>query len=366
MKKFFQNKKKYKNNIFLRKSINVFFLFFIFSFLMFTTVYATDLTSTNFIVRDPVIGTGGGYGTSTNFKAFSAGQTLLSGVGTSATFIGHYGFLYFPFVTIGTLTAVANGADGDLSWPASVAGQGWTVDGYNTGIATVSGGPYTYTDVGNVTSYNYDNLAPGDYCFVVQTYDALGYVIGTSNEDCITIYPVIVFDIDTIVADGETSTPYSVALGTIGISDVEASGTTDSVNMIILEGETNATSGVVVTVRNAGGANGLKSISVPSDDIASADGAMSAGTENYGLCVMTSGLTGFVRASPYNSGTCATNSNTNDIQGLTTTGESIVNSSSSPMPVGHAEISVNGAVSGTTPAHSDYSDTLTFIATSTF
>lgn len=366
MQNFFENKKKYKKIFYVSKHINVFILFFVFSFLIFSTVYATDLTSTNFIVRDPVIGTGGGYGASANFKAFTAGQTILSGVGSSATFIGHYGFLYFPFVTLGTLDAVANGADADLSWTASVAGQGWTVDGYNVGKATVSGGPYTYTDVGNVLLYTYDNLAPGDYCFVVQTYDTLGYVIGTSNEDCITILPVLVFDIDTSVADGETSTPYSVALGTIGTADVEASGTTDSVKMIILEGETNATSGVVVTVRNSGGANGLKSTSVPGDDIASADGAMSAGTENYGLCVITAGLTGFVRASPYNSGTCATNSNTNDIQGLTSTGENILNSSSSPMPVGHAEISVNGAVSGTTPAHSDYADTLTFIATSTF
>lgn len=366
--RFFSDKinknKKFAQIFFL--GIFLSFSIFLFSFLFSKTVFATDLTSTNFIIRDPVIGTGGGYGTSTNFKAFSAGQTLLSGVGSSATFIGHYGFLYYPFLETGILTAVANGADGDLTWTASVAAQGWTVDGYNVGIATVPGGPYTYTDVGNVLLYAYDNLAPGDYCFVVQTYDVFSYVIGTSNEDCITIAPVLVFDIDAGVADGETSTPYSVALGTIGTADVESSGTTDSINMIILEGETNATSGVVITVRNANGANGLKSVSVPGDDIASADGAMSAGTENYGLCVITAGLTGFVRASPYNSGSCATNSNTNDIQGLTSTGENILNSSSSPMPVGHAEISVNGAVSGTTPAHSDYSDTLTFIATSTF
>ncbi|MEO5634998.1 MAG: hypothetical protein ABIS26_01040, partial [Candidatus Paceibacterota bacterium] len=176
----------------------------------------------------------------------------------------------------------------------------------------------------------------------------------------------ITFDLDTSVADGETATPYSVALGTITTTNSKVSGSTDSVNMIIAEGDTNASGGMVVTVRNANGANGLKSTSVPADDIGSADGTIANGTENYGLCVMTAGLVGFARSSPYNSGACATNSETNAIQGLTSTGENILDSAAAPLSSGHAEISVNGAISGTTVAHSDYSDTLTFIATSTF
>ena len=114
------------------------------------------------------------------------------------------------------------------------------------------------------------------------------------------------------------------------------------------------------------GANGLVSTSVTADDIDSADGAMADGTENYGLCVITVGLSGFSRASPYDSGACATNSETNAIQGLTSTSENILNSSSSPVYNAHAEISVNAAISNITTAHSDYTDTITFIATSTF
>ena len=34
-------------------------------------------------------------------------------------------------------------------------------------------------------------LTPGEYCFV-QTLDAFSNVIGTSNEDCVTITPVLV------------------------------------------------------------------------------------------------------------------------------------------------------------------------------
>jgi len=181
-----------------------------------------------------------------------------------------------------------------------------------------------------------------------------------------TVNQSITFDLDTSVADGETATPYTVALGTITTTDTRVSGSTDSVNMIIAEGDTNASGGMVVTVRNLNGADGLESTAVPADDIDSADGTIADGTENYGLCVITVGLTGFTIATPYAGNTCATNSETNVIEGLTTTGEDILNSADAPLASGHAEISVNAAISGITVAHADYADTLTFIATGTF
>jgi len=176
------------------------------------------------------------------------------------------------------------------------------------------------------------------------------------------------FDLDTSVADGETNTPYSVALGSITTSDTRVSGNTDSINMIIAEMDSNAPGGVVVTVRNANGANGLVSTSVPASNINSADGTMADGTENYGLCVMTVTQTSgtLSKASPYNSGTCATNSETNDVQALTTTGENILNTGGSSIVGGHAEIAVNAAIATTTASLPDYTDTLTFIATATY
>ncbi len=346
----------------LKKILTACLLFF----LLAGAVKAADLTSDNFIISDPIIGTMGNYGTSTNFKAFSYGDTLFTGSASSSSFLGRYGFLYHPYVNVGTLTVTPVAAQANLSWDASVAGGGWTVSGYKTGKASVSGGPYTYTDVGNVTDYSYTELPPGEYCFVVQTLDSLGYVIATSNEDCATISSVITFDIDTSETDVETDPPYTAPFATISTTDTRVSGTDDHINMIILEADTNALNGVVITVNNGNGSNGMVSASVPGDNINSADGTMADGTENYGLCVITSTLSGFSRASPYNSGACATNSESNAVQGLTTTGESIVTSSTSPVYDAHAEISVNAAISNITPAHSDYGDTLTFIATSTF
>ena len=248
------------------------------SFFVVSFAHAVEMTSTNFIIRDPIIGTGGTYGTSTSFNLISAGNILLSGVGSSTSFKTHYGFLYYPANEPQTLT----------------------------------------------------------------------------------------FDIDTGVADGENEGPHSVALGTITTTDTRVSGTTDTIKMIIAEADTNASGGVVVTVRNANGINGLISTSVSGDNIASADATMADGTENYGLCVITAGLTGFTIAGDYNGNTCATNSETNVVEALSSTGEAILNSAGDPLEGGHAEISVNAAISGTTDAHGDYTDTLTFIATATF
>lgn len=178
----------------------------------------------------------------------------------------------------------------------------------------------------------------------------------------------ITFDIDAAsdFSNGESSTPYTVALGTISASSVKVSDTS-SVAMIVLEGSTNASGGMAVTVNNVNGANGLVSTSVSADDIDSATGTMAAGTENYGLCIATAGLVGWTRGTGYVSDTCALSSGTNQIRALNTTPTAFLNSGGAPLAsTAHAEVVVNAAISATTVAHSDYTDTLTFIATATF
>ncbi|ETB63586.1 TPA: hypothetical protein DIC38_02660 [Candidatus Nomurabacteria bacterium] len=179
-----------------------------------------------------------------------------------------------------------------------------------------------------------------------------------------TVNQTMTFDLDTSVTDSETDAPYTVPLGVLSSSSVKVSGSTDSVNMIIAEGNTNASGGMNVTVKNANGANGLVSTSTPADRIESATGTMIAGTENYGLCVASASLAGFTRATAYNTN-CALNSETNAIIGLTTTTADLL-TSSAPISSAHAEIVVNAAIAGATPAHTDYTDTLTFIATASY
>jgi hypothetical protein len=271
------NSKMNSRRVFSIKIFN--FLLLLFLVITFgVSARAADLTSTNFIIHDPIVGTGGGYGSSTNFQVISAGNILGSMGGASSTnFQANYGFLYYQNA-IGTIT----------------------------------------------------------------------------------------FDIDTAsdFSNGESATPYSVPLGTLTTGAVTVSDTS-TIKMIVLEGDSSATGGVVVTVQSANGASGLASTSVPTDSIPSSTGTMSAGTANYGLCVATSGLTGFSRSTGYVSDTCALSSGTNAIRALSTTPTSIVNSAGA-LTGGHAEVVVNAAISTTSPAHTDYADTLTFIMTGTF
>src|SRR3989344_6674764 len=97
----------------MKKQIHSFKIFFcLFSFLFslmlllfYTPSLAVDLTSTNFIIHDPIIGTLGGYGTSTNFQLISAGHTALSDIGgTSTNFQIRYGFLYYEDEVAETIT----------------------------------------------------------------------------------------------------------------------------------------------------------------------------------------------------------------------------------------------------------------------
>lgn len=57
---------------------------------------ATDFSSTNFTVKDPVISDGAGYSTSNSFRLWSNVGQLSIGTSTSAAFGVNAGFLYFP------------------------------------------------------------------------------------------------------------------------------------------------------------------------------------------------------------------------------------------------------------------------------
>ncbi|MDR3519478.1 MAG: hypothetical protein P4L63_01135 [Candidatus Pacebacteria bacterium] len=333
-----------------------------------TAIDSDSMTGSTFIIKDPVMNTMGDYGTSTNFQLIDSSDTIFTDVASSTNFIGHFGFLYYPQVTLGTLTATPVATQVNLNWPASTAVGGWTVSGYNVGWSSTSGGPYTYTSVGSATSYSYTGLAPGTYYYVVQTLDAFGNVIGTSNEASATVSQVITFKLstyDTSSTSAETYAPYSVGLGIL--STAQASNSDESsINSIWFDLTTNASSGAVVSVSSANGA--LKSISKPSDTIPSATATMTPGVANYGICDkdnLVNGSGTFNMVSPFNGATCTTG-HVNTVGVVTTSPQIIYNTGNAALYSGRAEIMVNAENSTATPAHNDYSDTLNFIATSTF
>lgn len=247
---------------------------------MHTLLWAADLTSTSFIVRDPIIGTGGGYGTSTNFASYGSGDMTMLGEGSSTSFLSRYGFLYYPYVVGGVFTVTPSGSQADLSWTASTAGLGWNVSGYNTGIATVSGGPYTYTNVGNVLSYSYTGLNPGLYCFTLQALDAFSNVISTSAEQCITIQPTITFAVsDSAVQFGPLSSVIARYANTSG-------GSSSNTVAHTMSASSNAPSGYTITYNGSTLTSGGNTIT-PATITNSATGT--AGTKQFAVSVSSSG-----------------------------------------------------------------------------
>ncbi len=148
-----------------------------------SSVQAIDLTSSSFIVRDPVILSGSGYSASSSFRYFgSLGQTVI-GASASGGFIERSGFLYFSIVNSPVLSGTSASGQANLTWTASSAGLGYNVSAYEVGQSTTNGSGYTFTNVGNVLSSNRTGLTNGNtYYFVVRTLDALGDVIATSNQ----------------------------------------------------------------------------------------------------------------------------------------------------------------------------------------
>ncbi len=144
---------------------------------------ALDFTSSNFIVRDPVIISGSGYSSSSSFRFFgSLGQTAI-GASASGGFIERSGFLYFSVVSTPVLSGTSGNTQANLTWTASSASLGHTVASYEVGQSTINGSGYSYTNVGNVLSSTPTGLINGTtYYFIVRTIDSLGDVIATSNQ----------------------------------------------------------------------------------------------------------------------------------------------------------------------------------------
>jgi hypothetical protein len=180
-----------------------------------------------------------------------------------------------------------------------------------------------------------------------------------------TVNQTVTFSLN--VALTNTGGVQAVALGTL--TTAAASGSSDAggtIYPIWTNIGTNASGGAVVTVVSANGA--LKSTAVSGDTIPSATATMTAGTANYGICIksvsQTSGAT-LTKGANFNGATCTNTANGNTVGAVTTSAQSLL-TAATPINAGVGEIMVDAENSAITPAHSDYGDTLTFIATGTF
>lgn len=147
-----------------------------------TPTFATEYSSTNFKVLDPVINDSGGEMTSTSYRLRGVVGELAPARSASSSFTVRSGSVAFPSATVPTLTATGGPVQVSLSWTASSGALGWTIGGYDVCQGTTSNS-YTCTDVGNVISSTRGSLTAGtQYFFRVRAKDAFGNVVVRSAE----------------------------------------------------------------------------------------------------------------------------------------------------------------------------------------
>lgn len=289
----------------------------LFTILIVISIYptqASDSTSSSFILRDPVIGAGGGFGTSTSFQLISANNILGSNFATTTSFSGKSGFLYYPFVTKGSFSATPSATSITLNWSATLAGQGLGVSGYNVGTSSVSSGPYSYVSVGSTTTKTFTALMPGTYYYILQTLDAYGNVIATSNEVSAVVTQSVSFSLtDNVAQFGAVSASLTKYANTSG-------GATSEVEAHQLIANTNAPSGYTVTVLGAPPTNSGDIITA----IGSSSTSPSAGSNQFGLRLVASGGSGSVATSYGSSGFAyAASATSSDTVATESTGDAI-------------------------------------------
>lgn len=172
---FFKRKHQIKitesSILFFKSTLLIILIMVLFSFGKNFTL--ADFTSTSFELENPsttVIE--GGQSSSTHFQYLSSTGQLLAGQSTSTSFAQNAGFLYFPSATSPVLSATAGNSQVTLNWVAST-GIFANITSYSVGTSSASGGPYTYSSVGNVLSSVRTGLTNGiTYYFKVRSFAA--------------------------------------------------------------------------------------------------------------------------------------------------------------------------------------------------
>lgn len=154
-----------------------------FASLVATVVWAQEFSSSNFVNSDPVVSLSGEKSTSASFQLVGGSGQIIIGESSSTAFTSHAGFFYFPQVTTPIVSATAGDGQVALSWTSAVGSLGFNISGYAIGQSTNSGGPYSFSTVGNVLATTRTGLSNGvTYYFVVRALDSFGDTVVTSSQ----------------------------------------------------------------------------------------------------------------------------------------------------------------------------------------
>jgi hypothetical protein len=150
-----------------RKIFKTFFIYFLLFFaFVISPLRAADITSTNFIIRDPLIGAGSGYSSSTNFQVGSSNNLNIQGYSSSTNFIGEYGFQYYQGVVNPSIqfsisdTTIEFGplSSSQATWADDSAGSSTDVAGHTMTIRTNAPSGYAISYNGPLLTSGGDSI----------------------------------------------------------------------------------------------------------------------------------------------------------------------------------------------------------------
>ncbi len=162
------------------------------------------------------------------------------------------------------------------------------------------------------------------------------------------------FDIDVATTDTETAAPYTLDIGQLAVGSV-----TTAVKKIWIDLDTNAAGGAYVYT--SADNNGLRSASL-SYTITSASTDLSSAQQGFGIQSSSTAQSSggpLTALSPYDGAS-------DNVGVLDTTIRELFSTSGNPITGGRASLLIKAKASSTTPASTDYTDTVTLITSATF
>lgn len=330
--------------------------------------------STNYQLHDMGFGSGGvGVGDSTTYSISGiSGETSansLSGttydLGPGLTFTRQSNVPNAPTFTnpdnyYNRLQFILDGSSNptDTLYAIAISTDNFATTSFIQTDGTIGASPayQVYADWGGASGEYVTGLASNTSYKIkvkaVQTkFTETGY---SSTSTASTTNPSLSYDIDISSSDSETGPPYTVAFGQLSAGSV-----TTATNKIWVDLDTNSESGAFVYIYSSG--TGLTSANA-SYTITSSTANLASAGEGYGIRVesVTQSSGGPLAAvSPYDGAS-------DNVGIISSTSRNILTSSGSRISSGRSAILVKAKASGLTPAASDYSDTITLIASATF
>ncbi len=212
----------------------------------------------------------------------------------------------------------------------------------------------TYTSWGSGTGFNIIGLSTGTtyYARVAAKRGTFQQGRYSAVASAATVNPTFTFSIQTT---NQSIPPFSVGIGVVNAGQITTSWQSVTTNI-----STNANSGGIVYLNSQNA--GLKSIAAGNYTITSTTGNLAPASEGYGIqgqtITQTSGGPMEI-ISPYN-GTAQ------NVGIVDTTKRVFADSTAAPVSNGQATFQVKAKASTSTPAATDYADTITVIGTGSF